>query len=53
VIRPALELRGAEAEVVVSEKSGDRIDLYELLEQIGEGGCGVVNMAEHQEPINS
>jgi hypothetical protein len=33
------------------EKAGDRIDRYKLLEQIGEGGCGVVYMAEQPEPL--
>ena len=32
-------------------KTGDQIGSYKLLEQIGEGGCGVVYMAEQQEPI--
>src|SRR4051794_20547717 len=35
----------------LSEKPGDRIGRYKLLEQIGEGGCGVVYMAEQQEPV--
>ncbi|HTY88181.1 MAG TPA: protein kinase [Candidatus Acidoferrum sp.] len=35
----------------VTEKAGDQIGRYKLLEQIGEGGCGVVYMAEQQEPI--
>src|SRR5687767_13375200 len=35
----------------VSEKAGDRIGRYKLLEQIGEGGCGVVYMAEQEEPV--
>jgi eukaryotic-like serine/threonine-protein kinase len=35
----------------VSEKPGDRIGHYKLLQQIGEGGCGVVYMAEQTEPI--
>ena len=35
----------------LSEKPGDRIGRYKLLQQIGEGGCGVVYMAEQLEPI--
>src|SRR6266516_2405258 len=34
-----------------TEKAGDRIDHYKLLQQIGEGGCGVVYMAEQEEPV--
>ncbi len=30
---------------------GDRIDRYKLLQKIGEGGCGVVYMAEQEEPV--
>lgn len=37
--------------VSVGEKAGDRIGRYKLLQQIGEGGCGVVYMAEQEEPI--
>lgn len=29
----------------------DRIGRYKLLQQIGEGGCGVVYMAEQEEPV--
>ncbi|MCW5555259.1 MAG: serine/threonine protein kinase [Verrucomicrobiae bacterium] len=35
----------------LSEKPGDRIGRYKLLQQIGEGGCGVVYMAEQLEPV--
>ena len=34
-----------------SEKPDDRIGRYKLLQQIGEGGCGVVYMAEQEEPV--
>src|SRR5438094_2786807 len=37
--------------VAPSEKAGDRIGRYKLLQQIGEGGCGVVYMAEQEEPV--
>jgi eukaryotic-like serine/threonine-protein kinase len=37
--------------ILPSEKPGDRIGRYKLLEQIGEGGCGVVYMAEQEEPV--
>jgi serine/threonine protein kinase len=35
----------------LAEKIGDRIGRHKLLQQIGEGGCGVVYMAEQQEPV--
>src|ERR1041385_8580054 len=35
----------------LSEKPGDKIGRYKLLQQIGEGGCGVVYMAEQEKPI--
>ena len=37
--------------VLTGEKPGDRIGHYKLLQQIGEGGCGVVFMAEQTEPV--
>src|SRR5713101_10002890 len=35
----------------VTEKPGDRIGHYKLLQQIGEGGYGVVYMAEQEAPV--
>ena len=34
-----------------SENPGDSIGRYKLLQKLGEGGCGVVYMAEQQEPL--
>jgi len=34
-----------------AEKPGDRIGRYKLVQQIGEGGCGVVYLAEQEEPV--
>ena len=33
------------------EEAGGRIGPYKLLQQIGEGGCGIVWMAEQTEPV--
>ncbi len=38
--------------ISVGEKAGDYIGRYKLLQQIGEGGCGVVFMAEQSEPVH-
>ena len=39
------------APLPLSEKPGDRIGRYRLLQEIGHGGCGVVYMAEQEEPV--
>src|SRR5438105_244062 len=36
---------------IITEQAGDRIGPYKLLQKIGEGGCGVVYMAEQQQPV--
>jgi serine/threonine protein kinase/tetratricopeptide (TPR) repeat protein len=33
------------------DKSGSRIGRYRLIEKIGEGGCGVIYLAEQEEPV--
>jgi hypothetical protein len=37
--------------VLVEPQTGNRIGHYKLLQQIGEGGCGLVYMAEQEEPV--
>jgi serine/threonine protein kinase/tetratricopeptide (TPR) repeat protein len=34
-----------------AEKEGDRIGRYRILQEIGEGGCGAVYMAQQEEPV--
>ena len=41
----------ARVESSTGEQAGDRIGRYKLLQQIGEGGWGVVFMAEQDEPV--
>ncbi len=36
---------------LIMEKPGDRIGRYKLRETLGEGGCGVVHVAEQEEPV--
>jgi eukaryotic-like serine/threonine-protein kinase len=37
--------------IPLAEKLGHKVGRYKLLQQIGEGGCGVVYMAEQEEPV--
>src|SRR5437899_5937840 len=44
--RPVLDAAGP------TEQPGDRIGRYRVLGEIGNGGCGVVYMAEQEEPVH-
>jgi serine/threonine protein kinase/Flp pilus assembly protein TadD len=48
---PMGERSGGDETSGVGEKAGDRIGRYKLVQQIGEGGWGVVFMAEQEEPV--
>src|SRR5215468_9423290 len=50
--RPAADRPAKAAQAfAAAEKPGDRVGHYKLLQQIGEGGYGVVYMAEQEEPV--
>jgi serine/threonine protein kinase len=48
---PTCTINEVRAKVTAGEKPGERLDRYKLLQQIGEGGCGVVFLAEQEKPV--
>jgi serine/threonine protein kinase/predicted negative regulator of RcsB-dependent stress response len=48
---PAVVTDGIKGKTAIDEQIGTRVDRYKLLQRIGEGGCGVVYMAEQEEPV--
>ncbi len=49
---PAVGVPAANSQgTVAGEKPGDRVGRYKLLQEIGQGGWGVVYMAEQEEPV--
>ena len=49
--KPPPDVLESGPEPSAGQTPGDRIGRYKLLEQIGEGGCGVVYLAEQEEPV--
>ena len=49
--KAAQSARTVRAELRPNEGEGTVIDRYKLLQKIGEGGCGVVYMADQEEPV--
>jgi len=46
-----LKETGIDLDDLTDEQLGSRLGRYKLLQKIGEGGCGVVYLAEQEEPV--
>jgi serine/threonine protein kinase len=53
LMEPAVSARTRtlEPSLAATDHAGDKVGRYKLLQRIGEGGCGVVYMAEQEEPV--
>ncbi len=50
---PAAIKEGISDKTFVDEQIGTKVGPYKLLQKLGEGGCGVVYMAEQEKPVKA